>query len=108
MKTLKLKKDVVSRLDREQSAMVKGGAGQTTIIPATNYCAGTQKNCATKDQLGLCVSATTCKSDNVIACVEPSKQVNFRKLPLSLIREGELSNISYVPIKDMIFCICFI
>ena len=26
MKTLKLKKDVVSRLDREQSAMVKGGA----------------------------------------------------------------------------------
>ena len=73
MKTLKLKKDVVSRLDREQSAMVKGGAGQTTIIPATNYCAGTQKNCATKDQLGLCVSATTCKSDNVIACVEVSK-----------------------------------
>lgn len=60
MKTLKLKKDVVSRLDREQSAMVKGGAG-------------TQKNCATKDQLGLCVSATTCKSDNVIACVEVSK-----------------------------------
>lgn len=55
------------------SAMVKGGAGQTTIIPATNYCAGTQKNCATKDQLGLCVSATTCKSDNVIACVEVSK-----------------------------------
>lgn len=43
MKTLKLKKNVVSRLDREQSAMVKGGAGQTTIIPATNYCAGTQK-----------------------------------------------------------------
>lgn len=73
MKTLNLKKDVVSRLDREQSAMVKGGAGQTTIIPATNYCAGTQKNCATKDQLGLCVSATTCKSDNVIACVEVSK-----------------------------------
>lgn len=31
MKTLKLKKDVVSRLDREQSAMVKGGAGTTVI-----------------------------------------------------------------------------
>lgn len=53
MKTLKLKKDVVSRLDREQSAMVKGGAGQTTIIPATNYCAGTQKKLRNKRSTGV-------------------------------------------------------
>ena len=45
MKTLKLKKDVVSRLDREQSAMVKGGA-DTTVIQQTKVCALT-KQCET-------------------------------------------------------------
>ncbi|WP_416987614.1 hypothetical protein [Alistipes putredinis] len=64
MKTLKLKKDVVSRLDREQSAMVKGGAG-TTVIQQTKVCALT-KQCET----ARCVSATGCKSDIVTACVE--------------------------------------
>ena len=42
MKTLKLKKDVVSRLDREQSAMVKGGA-DTTVIQQTKVCALTKQ-----------------------------------------------------------------
>ena len=54
MKTLKLKKDVVSRLDREQSAMVKGGA-DTTVIQQTKVCALT-KQCET----ARCVSATGC------------------------------------------------
>ena len=67
MKTLKLKKDVVSRLDREQSAMVKGGA-DTTVIQQTKVCALT-KQCETAH----CVSATGCESDNVTACVEVSK-----------------------------------
>ena len=58
MKTLKLKKDVVSRLDREQSAMVKGGA-DTTVIQQTKVCALT-KQCET----ARCVSATGCESDN--------------------------------------------
>lgn len=63
MKTLKLKKDVVSRLDREQSAMVKGGAG-TTVIQQTKVCQLTN-GCS-----GYCVSATGCKSDIVTDCIE--------------------------------------
>ena len=67
MKTLKLKKDVVSRLDREQSAMVKGGA-DTTVIQQTKVCALT-KQCET----ARCVSATGCFLDCFIACVAVSK-----------------------------------
>lgn len=63
MKKLQLKKEVVSVLNRDQSSLVKGGIGEPTIIPMTDFCAITQRNCATKDQLGLCVSATTCNTD---------------------------------------------
>ena len=58
----------MSRLDREQSAMVKGGA-DTTVIQQTKVCALT-KQCET----ARCVSATGCESDNVTACVEVSKK----------------------------------
>lgn len=62
MKTLKLKKEVVSILDRNQSSMVKGGAG-TTVIQLTEVCGLTKKDCETFGNAGQCVSATGCNTD---------------------------------------------
>lgn len=63
MKTLKLKKEVVSILENmEMKQMKGGGATDPTVIPLTqdDYCNYTKKNCETQNQLALCDTGVSC------------------------------------------------
>ncbi len=55
MKTLKLKKEVVSILNSDESSKIRGGAESQTVIPNTQYCHNTN-TCET----GLCDTGVSC------------------------------------------------